>query len=209
MRVALYARTSTADGRQDLGLQIDELRAEAKRRGWTVVAERTDQASGAKDDRPGLLAAIAGAASHDFDVLLVWKLDRLARSLRRLLEVVDALGAVKVGLVSLRDPGIDTTTPGGRMVLQVFGAVAEFERALITERIRAGVARVKATGRTKSGRPPGRPRRVFDVARAVELRKDGRSWRSVSMALKVPVRTVRDAVGKTTPKRVARRPRKR
>lgn len=191
MKVALYARTSTSDGRQDLGLQLDELRAEAARRGWTVVAEHTDTASGAQDDRPGLLAALAAAERHEFNVLLVWKLDRLARSLRRLLEVVDALKAAAVDLVSLRDAGIDSTTPGGRLVLQVFGAVAEFERALITERVRAGVVRVKTTGKTKSGKPIGRPRRQVDITAVERLRTEGRSWRSIAQALKIPVRTLR------------------
>lgn len=193
MRVALYARTSTSDGRQDLGLQLDELRVEVIRRGWTVVNEFTDTASGAKDDRIGLVAALAAAERREFDVLLVWKLDRLARSLRRLLEVVDALKAAAVDLVSLRDTGIDSTTPGGRLVLQVFGAVAEFERALITERVRAGVARVKASGKTRSGRPVGRPRRPVDPAAVARLRAEGRSWRSIAMAVGVPVRTVRRA----------------
>lgn len=193
MRVALYARTSTADGRQDLGLQLDELRAEVARRGWELVATYTDEASGAKDDRPGLLAALAAAEKRECEALFVWRLDRLARSLRRLLEVVDALQRVGVGLVSLRDSGIDTTTPGGRLVLQVFGAVAEFERALIAERIRAGLARVRATGRTRSGRPVGRPRRRVDPAEVARLRARGRSWRSIAMAVGVPVRTLRRA----------------
>ena len=196
LRVAIYARTSTSDGSQDLGLQIDELREEVKRRGWKLAAEFTAQASGAKDDRPGLLAALAAAKAGDFGALFVWKLDRLARSLRRLLEVVDALEESVVGLVSLRDPGIDTTTPSGRLILQVFGAVAEFERALITERVRAGVARVKATGRTKSGKPTGRPRRLSpeQVEKATLLRAEGRSWRKIAMAVGAPFGTIRDAL---------------
>lgn len=199
MRVGLYARTSTGDGRQDLGLQLEDLRMEAARRGWIITAEYVDQASGAKDDRPGLASALAAAESGEFEVLAVWRLDRLARSLRRLLEVVDTIGQRGIGLVSLRDTGIDTTTPGGRLILQVFGAVAEFERALIAERVRAGVARVKATGRTRTGRPVGRPRRAVDANAVARLRSEGRSWRSIAMALGAPVRTVRRAVAKPSP----------
>lgn len=193
-RVVLYARTSTADGRQDLGLQLEELRTVAAQRGWSVVAEVTDQASGASEDRPGLNSLVRDAATAKFDVVAVWRLDRLARSLRQLLNTIDALAGHGVGLVSLHDAGVDTTSPAGRLVLQVFGAVAEFERALIRDRVRAGVARAQATGRTRSGRPIGRPRRVVDVDRVRELRASGRSWRSIAKALHVPRRTVRRAL---------------
>lgn len=209
LRIALYVRVSTParkrapkpdapppTPRQDVGLQLDELRAEARHRKWEIVAEFTDEESGKNDDRSGLLRALAAAERREYDVLVVWKLDRLARSLRRLLEVVDTVTALNIGLVSLRDPGIDTTTPTGRLVLQILGAVAEFERELIVERVRAGVERVKATGKTRSGKPIGRPSRDVDPERVRQLRDEGRTWRAIAMAVGVPVRTVRRAVAK-------------
>ena len=138
-RVALYARVSTLHG-QDVGLQLDELRQVAGQRGWDLVEEYVDEGvSGAKASRPGLDRLLADAQRGRFDVVLVWKLDRLGRSLQHLLGVLDDLAGWGVGFASVRDAGIDTTTPAGRLMLQILGAFAEFEREMIRERVVAGV----------------------------------------------------------------------
>ena len=152
-RAALYARVSTVGHGQDVGLQLDELRAAAAQRGWVVVEEFVDEGvSGANASRPGLDRMMAAARLGRLDLVAVWKLDRLGRSLANLLGNLDELGHHGVGFVSLRDSGIDTTSPTGRLLLQVMGAFAEFERGLIQERVKAGVARAKARG-VKFGRP--------------------------------------------------------
>jgi DNA invertase Pin-like site-specific DNA recombinase len=137
-----YARVSTLD--QDPALQYDALAAA----GCAKVYE--DRASGAKADRAGLLSALGYV--RDGDVLIVWKLDRLGRSLPHLIETVTALERRGVGFRSITE-AIDTTTPGGRLVFHLFGALGQFERDLIQERTRAGLAAAAARGR-KSGRKP-------------------------------------------------------
>lgn len=110
------------------------------------------------------------------------------------LEILDRLKQNAVGFVAIRNEGIDTTTPAGRLMLHLVAAFAEFERELIRERVQAGVARVKATGKTKSGKPIGRPRRDVDPGRVAHLRAEGRSWREIAMSVGVPVRTARRAL---------------
>ena len=136
-----YARVSTAD--QDLALQHDALSAT----GCEKVFD--DTMSGARADRPGLHAALEHA--REGDVLVVWRLDRLGRSLRDLLDLVHALGGRGIVLKSITE-SLDTTTPGGRLVFQVFGAIAEFERNLIKERTTAGLRAARSRGR-KGGQP--------------------------------------------------------
>ena len=135
-----YARVSTTD--QDLSLQLDALRAAGVER----VFE--DRASGAKAERPGLAEAVGFI--RDGDILVVWKLDRLGRSMGHLIEIVTGLEAKGVGLRSLTEQ-IDTTSPGGRLMFHIFGALAHFERDLIRERTRAGLTAAAARGR-KGGR---------------------------------------------------------
>lgn len=137
-----YARVSTQE--QDLALQLDALQAAGCARIYT------EKASGAQRDRPQLHAALDYMRAED--TLVVWKLDRLARSLRQLLDTVEALHSRQIGLRSLTE-AIDTGTPGGTLVFHLFGALAEFERAIIRERTRTGLVAARARGRT-SGRPP-------------------------------------------------------
>jgi DNA invertase Pin-like site-specific DNA recombinase len=138
-----YARISTAD--QNLHLQKDALTAA----GCTQICE--DTASGAKASRPGLEKALA--MLREGDTLVVWKLDRLGRSLKHLIESVQELDSRGVGFKSLQD-NIDTTTPGGKLLFHILGSLAEFERDLIRERTNAGLAAARVRGR-KGGRPPG------------------------------------------------------
>ena len=153
-----YARVSTQE--QDLALQLDALRAA----GCDKVFE--EKASGAQRERPELKAAL-GYMRHG-DTLVVWKLDRLARSLKQLIETVEAMGEQGIGLRSLTE-AIDTTTSGGRLVFHLFAALAEFERGVIRERTLAGLQAARARGRT-GGRPPAL--KAKDLAAAKAMLKD-------------------------------------
>jgi DNA invertase Pin-like site-specific DNA recombinase len=166
-----YARVSTAE--QDTALQTDALR----KAGCERVFE--DTASGAKSDRPGLAAALAYL--RDGDVLAVWRLDRLGRSLPHLIETISALEARGVGFRSLTE-SIDTTTPGGRLIFHVFGALGQFERDLIRERTKAGLCAAAARGR-KGGRKPVMT--ADKLQRAREHIANGLNVREAAARLKV------------------------
>lgn len=188
---AIYVRTSTAD--QDGEAQLHALRRAVEARGWAGAREFIDIGhSGAKASRPALDAMRAAAKRGEVRQVLVFALDRLGRSLRDLLVLLDDLTAAGCAVVSLRE-SIDLSTPTGRLLVHLISALAEFERELIRDRVRSGVARVKATGRTRSGRPTGRPRREVDTDRIAAMRGEGRSWREVAQALHVPRRTAERA----------------
>jgi DNA invertase Pin-like site-specific DNA recombinase len=183
MRVAIYARVSTTD--QTVSLQLDELRAYAKARGFEIVAEYVDEGvSGTKEKRPALDRLLADAHRRRFDVVLAWKLDRLGRSLGHLIRLVESLGALNVDLVSLNDPGLDTTSPHGKLVFSIMGAVAEFERSLTAERTRAGVAAAR-----RRGKRLGRPRAYVPVGEARSLIASG-------LSVGVPRSTLSDALAR-------------
>lgn len=152
-----YARVSTGDQKPEL--QLDALRQAGCER---IFVEK---ASGAQRDRPELKAALDYMRDSTGDVLVVWKLDRLARSLRQLIETVEDLDRRKVGLRSLTE-AIDTTSAGGRLTFHIFGAMAEFERSIIRERTRAGLDAARARGR-KGGRPPALTQKDIAAARAM------------------------------------------
>jgi DNA invertase Pin-like site-specific DNA recombinase len=168
-RVALYARVSTLDKGQDPELQLTELRAFCASRGWTVSGEYVDRGvSGSKESRPQLDQMITAARKREIDVVLVWKLDRFARSLKHLITAVADFEALGVQFVSLRD-AVDLTTPSGRLMFQVIGAMAEFERSLIRERVIAGVDRARAKGKRL-----GRPAKKGSVSRSTLWRRQVR-----------------------------------
>lgn len=159
-----------------------------------MVQEFTDRISGAKDRRPGLDSLLLAARRREFDVLIVWKLDRLARSLRQLVNLLAEFEALGISFVSLRD-GFDLSTPAGRLQAQIIGAMAEFERSLIVERVKAGIASAK-----RNGKHCGRPRRVWSprtVARVKQLRAEGKSWQAISEQTHVAVGTLFSKFGKT------------
>jgi len=184
---AIYVRPSTTD--QDGAAQLHALKRAAEARGWLGVREFIDHGhSGAKASRPALDALKKAARAGEVSEVMVVGLDRLGRSLRDLLVPLDGLAAAGCAVVSLRE-GVDTSTPAGRLQVQLLGALAEFERELIRERVKTGLDRARASG-TRSGKPIGRPRRQFDVERARAMRAEGRSWRAIAQALKVPRRTV-------------------
>src|SRR5262245_8417946 len=151
MKAAIYARVSTFD--QEPENQLQELRRYVEARGWTAVEYVDRGVSGAKDRRPALDQLLADAKRRRFDVLVCWRLDRLGRNLRHLILLLDELQAVGVGFVTLGE-GIDTTSPTGRLVLHVLGAIAEFERERIRERVVAGLQRARSAGK-RLGRPKG------------------------------------------------------
>ena len=138
MRVALYARVSTSDRGQTVETQLVALREYAVRRGWTVTKEYCDIISGSKESRPALNELMNDARRRRFDCLLIWKLDRLGRSLKHLLSTLDWLNELGISFVSLTD-SIDLSTAQGKLMFSVIVAMAEFERSLIQERVRAGM----------------------------------------------------------------------
>jgi DNA invertase Pin-like site-specific DNA recombinase len=168
MTAALYARVSTTD--QTCENQLLELRKYCQARGWHIRREFVDHGvSGAKDRRPALDQLAADARRRRFDVLVCWRLDRLGRNLRHLILMLDDLQALGVGFVSLSE-GIDATTPAGRLQLHVLGAIAEFERARIAERVRAGLERAKHNG-VRLGRPVERvPAERLAAVRGLSVR---------------------------------------
>jgi DNA invertase Pin-like site-specific DNA recombinase len=155
VRAAIYARVSTVD--QTCENQLLELHRFTTIRGWIAVDYVDRGISGAKDRRPALDELITAARRRRFDVLVVWRLDRLGRNLRHLVTLLEELQALGISFVSLAE-GIDATTPAGKLQMHILAAIAEFERARIAERVRAGLARVKARGQ-RLGR---RPHRISD-----------------------------------------------
>ena len=184
-RAALYARVSTTDKGQDPELQLEELRRSAAQRGWQVTAELVDHASGADRARPELAKLMALARAGKIDVVAVWRFDRFARNTTHLLEALAEFGQLGVHFVSLREQ-IDTTSPMGKAMFAITAAIAELERDLIRERVKAGVDRAKA-----AGKHCGRPRRNLDLRAARLLVGQGHSVRTVASMLGFPVSTLR------------------
>ena len=175
MRVAIYARVSTPDGKgQSPEMQLRELHEYCERRGWAIAGEYVDYMTGSKDRRPELGRLMADAHRRRFDVCAVLRLDRMARSVSHLLRVLETFGSLSIQFVSLSE-AIDTATPAGKMVFTVLGAVAELERSLIVERVKAGLRNARAKGKRL-----GRPRMVVDAARIAGLRAQGRTVRQIA-----------------------------
>src|SRR6201993_2128489 len=165
MRAAIYARVSTSNNGQDPRVQTREIREYCERRGWQIAGEYVDSGiSGAKDSRPELNRLMADAHKRKFDVVVVWKFDRFARSVSHLLRALETFSALGIAFISLSE-SLDTTTPTGKMVFTVLGAVAELERSLIAERVRAGLRNARAKGKRL-----GRPRKFADGSRIATLR---------------------------------------
>ena len=179
-RVGVYARVSTADKGQDTELQLKDLRAFAHARGWPIHEEYVDEGmSGMLAKRPALDRLPKDCRQRQIDVVLVWRLDRLGRSLKHLIMMLDELQSLGVAFVALHEQ-IDCTTATGQLMLHLLAAFAEFERALIRERVKAGLAHAQSKGQQL-----GRPRLKIDPVRVKSLRKDGRSIRQIAHALKV------------------------
>jgi DNA invertase Pin-like site-specific DNA recombinase len=184
-RVAIYARVSTTNHGQDVSLQTSEQHQFAEARGWQVFDDYIDQGvSGSKDSRPELNRLMADARRRKFDIVLVWKLDRFGRSLRHLVNALAEFESLNISFVSLSD-NLDLSTASGRLMFNIIGAMAEFERELIRERVKAGMRNAKA-----KGAHIGRPRTNVDASQIARLRDSGASLREIASQLGVSLGTV-------------------
>jgi DNA invertase Pin-like site-specific DNA recombinase len=187
VNAAVYARVSTTD--QSASMQLRELRQYAKRRGWRIVAEYVDEGvSGTKQSRPALDRLMADAHRRKFDVVCVWKFDRFARSVSHLLRALETFRALKIEFVSFSE-SIDTSTPYGKMTFTVLAAVAELERSLIGERVKAGLRNAKARG-IQLGRKPLRTWSPADLRALRRDRRHGLSYDQLAAKHKSSVWTV-------------------
>jgi DNA invertase Pin-like site-specific DNA recombinase len=183
---ATYARVSRAD--QNSQMQTDETLALVERRGWTVFEQYVDDGvSGSHARRPSFQAMLKAARKKRFSVLVVWRCDRLFRSLRDLVLTIDELTSLGIGFVSVTE-AIDTTTAQGRLLLHLVSAFAEFERAVLIERTKAGLEAAR-----RRGARIGRPRVAVDLDKARRLRAQGLSFRDVARAMGLNVATLHRA----------------
>ncbi|MDH6302629.1 DNA invertase Pin-like site-specific DNA recombinase [Polynucleobacter sphagniphilus] len=190
-KVCLYCRVSTLN--QTSENQLRELRMVAERMGYEIVSEFIDNGiSGAKSrkDRPALEEMMKMATQRQFEMVMCWSIDRLGRSLQHLVEILNELQSMKIDLYFMQQ-GMDTTTPSGRMIFSVFGAIGEFERNLIRERVIAGQLRAKA-----SGVHIGRPTKMNDGMRSAiqAMHQNGMSIRQIAKFCKVGIGTVYSAI---------------
>jgi DNA invertase Pin-like site-specific DNA recombinase len=167
-------------------MQLAELREYASRRGWEIAGEYLDEGvSGSKESRPELNRLMDDSHRRQFDMVLVWKIDRFGRSLKHLVNALADLDSYGVAFASLKD-NLDLSTPSGRLMFQIIGAMAEFERALIQERVKAGLHNAR-----RNGKQLGRPRRVVDVDGIARMKAEGHSLRNIAEKLGVGYGTVR------------------
>jgi len=187
MRAALYARVSTNAG-QNPEMQLKELREYCSRRGWEISGEFVDTGiSGSRERRPELDRMLAACRRRQIDAVVVYRYDRFARSLRQLVNALCEFDALGIQFISLHE-GVDTSTPNGRLVFGIFASIAEFERELIRERVRSGIAVARAQGKRI-----GRPRRQVDAVRVAERRAQGWSWGRIAEEMGVGLGTVHRA----------------
>jgi DNA invertase Pin-like site-specific DNA recombinase len=177
VKTAAYARVST--GRQDLEVQLEEIRQFAARKGWTLVATYADVASGSREDRIDFRRLLADAAKGKLEVVIVQRFDRAARSVKQLVETLEHLRRCRASFVSLKED-VDTSTPAGELTFHVMAAIGQFERALIGDRIRSGLERAKALGKMV-----GRPRVQVSGAQVLALRVQGLSYRDIGRRLQI------------------------
>jgi DNA invertase Pin-like site-specific DNA recombinase len=191
-RVGLYARVSTHD-QQTLPLQLSAMREHAERRGWTLVLKVEDVGSGVRD-RPKREELIRAARRRELDVILVWRLDRWGRSLVDLVTTLQELTALQVGFVSLSE-ALDLTTPSGRALAGMLAVFAEFERDILRDRVKAGIAQAR-----REGRPHGRPRTITRHAAEVKrLIRERVSKREIAKRIGISRASVRQLIGDGDP----------
>ena len=190
-RAGLYLRVSTVD--QHPETQLHDLRQMAAQRGYEIVAEYTDRISGTKAKRPGLDQMMTDARRGRFDVVLVWASDRIARSVKHFLDVLDELDRIGVQYVSFRE-NIDTGGPLGRALVVIIGAIAELERSLIVERVRAGMRRARLEGQ-RIGRAP----LVLDNLAIQQDLQRGQSLREIAKGHRISTATVQRVLRKHAP----------
>jgi len=188
-RAAIYARVSTKYNGQNPETQLHALRQYVRSRGWTIAGEYVDHGvSGSKDTRPQLDKLMKDARARKFDAAIVVRFDRFARSVKHLLTALEEFKALRIDFVSLNE-SIDTSTPMGKMVFTVLGAVAELERSIIQERVIMGLQRVK-----KEGKILGRPKIVIDRETVRQLYKAGNSVRTIAAEMGLTKSTVHNIV---------------
>ena len=190
-RAVLYVRVSTVD--QNLATQLLDLRQMAAQRGLEIVQEYTDRISGAKARRPGLDELMRDARRGRFDVVLVWASDRIARSVKHFLDMLDELNRLNIEFVSFREQ-IDTGGPLGRAIVVIIGAIAELERSLIVERVRAGMRRARLEGR-HIGRKP----LELDREAIFSDRRRGQSLGQIAKAHRISRATVHRVIHEQNP----------
>jgi len=187
-RAGIYARVSTNNG-QDPEVQLAEIRQFCKRRDWTTVQEYVDKGiSGSKERRPALDKLLADCRKRAVDCVVVYRYDRFARSLRQLVNALEEFRALGIDFVSLHE-GVDTSTPNGRLVFGIFASIAEFERELIRDRVKSGLALAKSRGKRLA-----RPRVNVDRLGIATLRNEGRSWAEICDVLRISKGTAQRAV---------------
>jgi DNA invertase Pin-like site-specific DNA recombinase len=187
-RVALYARVSTNNG-QDPEVQLRELREYCQRRGFEITEEFVDKGiSGSRERRPALDKLMVACRKRLVDAVVVYRYDRFARSLRQLVNALEEFRSLGIDFISLHE-GVDTSTPNGRLVFGIFASIAEFERELIRDRVRSGMAAAKAKGKII-----GRPKTAVDAPRIALLRHQGRSWAEITRETGISKGTAQRAV---------------
>lgn len=175
VRAGLYARISTVNHGQNPEVQLGELRAYCERCGFEIVGEYVDKGiSGSRERRPALDKLLADCRKRLVDAVVVYRYDRFARSLRQLVNALEEFRSQGIDFISIHE-GVDTSTPNGRLVFGIFASIAEFERELIRDRVRSGLAAAKARGKHV-----GRPRVAVDVRRIASLRHQGHSWADIT-----------------------------
>lgn len=177
MKVGIYARVSTSNGHQSPEMQLRELREFCQRRGWTISGEYVDTISSSKERRPAHDRLVEDCRRRAVDAVVVYRYDRFARSLPQLVNALEEFRALGIEFVSLHE-GVDTSTPNGRLIFGIFASIAEFERELIRDRVKSGLAHARAQGKRL-----GRPRVAVDASRVAVLRAQGQSWASISEKL--------------------------
>lgn len=179
-KIAIYGRVSTTDKGQDVDMQLRDLRKHVEARGWTTFKEYVDNGiSGSKDKRPSLDAMMNDAKKRKFDVVLVWRFDRFARSTKHLIDALEDFKCLGIDFVSYME-NIDTTTPGGKLFFTMVSAFAEFELNILKERVKAGLANARAKGKVL-----GRPCARVDREALLQLRGSGLSIRKIGARLQV------------------------
>jgi DNA invertase Pin-like site-specific DNA recombinase len=201
IRAALYARISTLNHGQDPEVQLRELREFCHQRGFTIAQEYVDRGiCGSREQRPALDKLIADCRKRIVDAVVVYRYDRFARSLRQLVNALDEFRSLGIDFISIHE-GVDTSTPNGRLIFGIFASIAEFERELIRDRVRSGLAAAKARGKRV-----GRPRVAVDVRRIESLRLQGRSWAEITRETGISKGTAQRAQASSLPKTPAAHP---
>lgn len=186
MKVGIYARTSTNNGRQDTENQLAPLREWAARLDGIVVHEYVDEASGSKSDRKALNQMLHDAHLRKFDILLVWALDRLSREgIAKMSSYMSQLKSAGVRILSHQESWLDTSGPVSELITAIFSWIGQFERQRIRERIMAGLERAKGQGKQL-----GRPRKTIDMEKLNALRAEGKSIRMIAQHLGIPRTTL-------------------